>query len=173
MLTILSFPNCKYRVSFFLFRSSLISFSNSFLIFPCAILVFPLLNVFLNILFFLILLQMELPFFFLGLHFFRVHMEIPRLGVELELQLPAYTTPTTPNLSHIFDLHHSSQQCCIFNPWEARDLTCVLIDTSQVHFGWAITGTPGITILILIFELFIPSLWKYDKFNCNFAAFIY
>ena len=28
------------------------------------------------------------------------HMEVPRLGVELGLQLPAYTTPTeTPDLS--------------------------------------------------------------------------
>ena len=32
------------------------------------------------------------------------HMEVPRLGVELELQLPAYTTATaTPDLSHVCD----------------------------------------------------------------------
>ena len=31
-------------------------------------------------------------FFFLGLHL--KHMEVPRLGVESELQLPAYTTVT-------------------------------------------------------------------------------
>ena len=31
-------------------------------------------------------------FFFLGLH--PQHMEVPRLGVESELQLPAYTTDT-------------------------------------------------------------------------------
>ena len=37
------------------------------------------------------------------------HMEGPRLGVESELQLPAYTTATeTRDLSHIRDLHHSS-----------------------------------------------------------------
>ena len=35
------------------------------------------------------------------------HMEVPRPGVELELQLLAYTT-ATPGLSLIFDLHHSS-----------------------------------------------------------------
>ena len=41
------------------------------------------------------------------------HMEVPGLGVELELQLPAYTTAiATPDLSHICDLH----QCWIFNP---------------------------------------------------------
>ena len=39
-------------------------------------------------------------------------MEAPRLGVELELQLLAYATATvTPDPSHIFNLHHWSQQC--------------------------------------------------------------
>ena len=32
------------------------------------------------------------PIIFLGPHL--RHMEVPRLGVELELQLPAYTTAT-------------------------------------------------------------------------------
>ena len=44
-------------------------------------------------------------------------MEVPRLGVESELQLPAYTTATAmggPNL--IFDVHRSSQQCWLLNP---------------------------------------------------------
>ena len=37
-------------------------------------------------------------------------MEVPRLGVDLELQLLAYTTATaTQNLSHISDLRYSSQ----------------------------------------------------------------
>ena len=32
-------------------------------------------------------------------------MEVPRLGVESELQPPAYATATaTPDLSHVFDL---------------------------------------------------------------------
>ena len=36
-------------------------------------------------------------FVYLGLHL--RHMEVPRLGVELELRLPAYTTATaTPDL---------------------------------------------------------------------------
>ena len=61
-------------------------------------------------------------------------MEVPRIGVESELQLPAYTTATaTPDLSHICDLHHSSQQCQTFNPPdEARDQTRILMDTSWV-----------------------------------------
>ena len=54
-------------------------------------------------------------FCFLGLHL--QHMEVPRLGVELEPQLPASTTATAmQDLSLICDLHHSSQQHGILNP---------------------------------------------------------
>ena len=46
---------------------------------------------------------------FLGPH--PLHMEVPRLGVESELQLPTYTTAIAmPDLSRICDLHHSSWQ---------------------------------------------------------------
>ena len=46
---------------------------------------------------------------FLGPHLW--HMEVPRLGVELELQLPPCTTArATPDGSCISDLHHSSWQ---------------------------------------------------------------
>ena len=39
------------------------------------------------------------------------HMEVPRLGVESELQLPAYITATAmPDPSCVCDLHHSSRQ---------------------------------------------------------------
>ena len=63
-------------------------------------------------------------------------MEVPRLGIESELQLPAYTTATaTQYLSHVCDLHHSSQQCQILNPLsKARDQTRVLMDTSRVRY---------------------------------------
>ena len=37
-------------------------------------------------------------------------MEVPRLGVESELQLPADATAATmQDLSHVYDLHHHSQ----------------------------------------------------------------
>ena len=64
------------------------------------------------------------------------HMEIPMLRVELELQLLVYTTATvTGDPSGICDLHHSSRQSQILNPFsEARDQTCILMDTSWVHF---------------------------------------
>ena len=49
--------------------------------------------------------------------------EVPRLGVQLELELPAYATATAMrDPSHIHNLHHSSWQCKILNPLsEARD----------------------------------------------------
>ena len=51
---------------------------------------------------------------FLGLQVWS--MKVPRPGVELELYLPAYTTATPmPDLSHICDLHYSSQQRPIRN----------------------------------------------------------
>ena len=60
--------------------------------------------------------------------------EVPRLGVESELQLTACTTATaTQDPSRVCDLYHTSRQRRILNPWsEARDWTCVLRDTSQV-----------------------------------------
>ena len=71
-------------------------------------------------------------------------MEVPRLGVELELQLPAYTTTTaTPDPSLVYDPLHSSQQRQIPNPLiKARDRTRVLMDASQIRFRRATTGTP-------------------------------
>ena len=61
-------------------------------------------------------------------------MEVPKLGVESELQLLAYTTATAmPDLSHVCNLHHSSRQRQILNPRsEVRDWTLVLMDASQV-----------------------------------------
>ena len=39
-------------------------------------------------------------------------------------------------------------QCWILNPVsKARDWTCVLMDPSQIHFFWAMTGTPNSVFL--------------------------
>ena len=54
------------------------------------------------------------------------------------------TTTAMWDPSHICHLHHSSQQHRISNPLsEARDQTCVLIDAIQIHFHWAMAGTPN------------------------------
>ena len=62
------------------------------------------------------------------------HMEVPRLGFESELQLPAYTTArATPNLSRICNLSCSSRQHRILSPPnKARDPTRIFMDTSPV-----------------------------------------
>ena len=75
-------------------------------------------------------------------------MEVPRLGVQSELQLLVYTTATaTWDPSHACDLHHSSQLCKILNPLsKARDWTQVLMDSSQVPYCWATMGTPLLTV---------------------------
>ena len=76
--------------------------------------------------------QLESRFLFILSFFLWLHlqqMEVHRLGVELELQLPAFTTATTTaDLSCIWDLCHSVWQCWILNPLnEARD---------QTHSSW-------------------------------------
>ena len=73
---------------------------------------------------------------FLGLHL--RHMELPRLGVKLELQWPAYTTATAT-----WDLSHSSLQRWIPDPpSKARDRTYILMVPSRMCFRFARTGTP-------------------------------
>ena len=61
-------------------------------------------------------------------------MEVPRLGVKLELQLLAYTTAiATWDLSCVCGLHYSSQQHRILNPLsKVRDQTHILRDISQI-----------------------------------------
>ena len=78
-------------------------------------------------------LMLMISFFFLGRHPWR--MEVPRLGVELELQLPAYATATaTQDLSRVCDLHHSSRQRWTVKPLsKARDQTCILMDANQIR----------------------------------------
>ena len=68
-------------------------------------------------------------FFFLGLNLW--HMEVPRLGDESELQLPAYTTATAKqDLSIVCNLQHSSWQHGILNPLQGQGLN------PQPHGSW-------------------------------------
>ena len=63
-------------------------------------------------------------------------MEVPRLGVESELQLLAYATATAMwGLRHICDLLHSSWQLRIPNPLsEVRNQIRMLMETSRVYY---------------------------------------
>ena len=73
-------------------------------------------------------------FGFLGPHL--QHIEVAGLGVESELQPPAYATATAmPDPSRSCELHHSSWQHWILNPLsEGRDQTHILMVISQVHY---------------------------------------
>ena len=94
-----------------------------------------------NLIFSLDLLHLVFFFFFffwsfvlLGLQLW--HMEVPRLGVQSEMQLPSSTTATAIAMrdrSRFCDLHHSSRQCQILNPLsKARDRTRNLMVTRWV-----------------------------------------
>ena len=76
------------------------------------------------------------------------HIEVPKLGVELELQPLAYTTATViRDLSHCVT-YTTAQAMPDPNPLsEARDRTCILMDTSQICFCCATVGTPYIQFL--------------------------
>ena len=71
------------------------------------------------------------------------HMEVPRLGVEWDLQLPAYATaPAMQDPCHVCDLYRSSCQRRNLNPLsKTRHGTRIFMDTSWVHYCWATTGT--------------------------------
>ena len=68
-------------------------------------------------------------------------MDVPRLGVEPELQLLAYTTTIAmQDASHICNLHHSSQQRQIFNPLIKAGI--------EPAYSWILDG------------FVIPDLWQ-------------
>ena len=77
-------------------------------------------------------------FFFFVLH--PQHIEVPRLGVEPDLQLPAYAT-ASQDPSPVCDLHHSSRQGQILNPLSlARDRTHNLMVPSEPEQNSPILG---------------------------------
>ena len=110
-------------------------------------------------------------FVFLGLHLWQI--EVPREGVESELQLPAYVTATASwDPSHACDLHHGSWQCRILNPLrKARDQTCILMNTNQACFCWATTGIPDISSLKSVTPHFLSLKSSLDNFSFQNSFF--
>ena len=91
-------------------------------------------------------------FWFLGLYLW--HIEVPGLGAELELQLLAYTTATAMrDLSHICDLHHSSQQA-VRGHW-ASHLT-----------HWARPGVEPTTSQTLVGFISAEPQWELHQLFC-------
>ena len=65
-------------------------------------------------------------------------MEVPELGVQMELQLPAYTTGTAiPDPQPI--------------EWGQGDQTHILMDTSHILNPRGTMGTPGISLNLKLF----------------------
>ena len=113
-----------------------------------------------------------LPFlFFLGLHSW--HIEVPRLGAESELQLPAYAIATAmPDPSHFCNLQRSSWQCCIPNPLsEARDRIHILMDTNQ---SGLLTLSHNRNFCCYVFSHFIGpcGFISFRLFCCNFSRLL-
>ena len=104
-------------------------------------------------------------------------MEVPRLGVKLELRLLAYTTATaiaTQDLSRICNLHQGSQQCQILHPLsEARDQTWVLTDATQIHFRCTTMGTPGLRFKCLFSPVSPPFALLFCLLGAFFLNFIF
>ena len=80
--------------------------------------------------------QWKSPFFLGSTPGHMGHMEIPKLGVKSELQLPAYTIATAmQDPSRVYSLHHSSWQGQILNPLcRTRGGIRILMDASQIHY---------------------------------------
>ena len=102
-------------------------------------------------------------FHFLGPYLW--YMEVPRLGIELELQLLTYAIATeTWDPGHVCDLRHSSQQCRIPYPLsEAKDLTHILLDAGWICFHCATMGT----FLFSILNWIIVDLQCCIGFSCT------
>ena len=65
----------------------------------------------------------------------------------------------TQDLSCVCNLRHSSRHHRIPDPIsEAKDQICILMDTSQVYFRCATTGTPS--FFIVKFFGCTPNMWK-------------
>ena len=85
--------------------------------------------------------------FFIELH--HQHLEVPRLEVKLELQLPGYAIATAKSdPRHLCDLYHSSRQRRLPYPLsKAGDWTYLPMDTRWICFWCATMGTPSVYIL--------------------------
>ena len=96
-------------------------------------------------------------FVFLGQHL--RHMEIPRQGVELELQLLACTTATaTSDLRRVFDPYQAHGNAGSLTHWERPGIKPA---SSQILvrfiFHWARTRTPSLQTFYLFIYVFIWS----------------
>ena len=79
--------------------------------------------------------------FFFSLGLYPWHIEVPRLGIKSELQLPTTATASaTRDLSRVCYLHHSSWQCRILNPLSRPGIkpssSCILVRFISTELWW-------------------------------------
>ena len=108
-------------------------------------------------------------FCFLGLHW--RHMEVPRLEVELELHLPAYTTPQQFRIWALSSTYTSAHgNAWILNPLnKTRDWTHDLMIPSQIHFH---RTTREFLKIPYLFILLFPSCQENVNFMRLEATFV-
>ena len=84
--------------------------------------------------------KVDFFFFFVFSGPYPQHIEVPSLGVKLEVQLLAYATAERGiwAVSSTYTTDHRNTRSLT---GEAKDQTSVFMDTSQVHYGWAMIGT--------------------------------
>ena len=100
------------------------------------------------------------------------HMEVPRLGVKSELQLPATAIATAtamPELSHVCD--PSSKQCMILNSLSKdRDQTHILMDLSWVPNPLSHNGNSlffSFSFFLFFFFFFLLHLLSFPLYVCT------
>ena len=111
---------------------------------------------------------------FLLMHFFfsfcclgshTQHMEVPRLGVQSELQPPATTTATAmQDPSCVCDLHHSLWRQILSPLSKAKDRTCNLMVLSWIFFFFFFFAAPGWELLLRHFLKRQIKMERYTKF---------
>ena len=84
------------------------------------------------------------------------HMEVPRLGVELELQLLAYITAIAMRIgaaSATYTTAHSSARSSTH--WARPGIKLA----SRIRFHWATMGTPWLSFRKII-SIYVTDLWN-------------
>ena len=102
-------------------------------------------------------------FFFIFNFFFLLFRATPAPVVYVNSQARDWIGATATGLHHshsnvsdpsfVCNLHHSSQKCQILHPLsETRDRSHILMDTSWIHFHWAMMGTPSFFFFFFFFN---------------------
>ena len=114
------------------------------------------------------LIYLFIYFVFLGPHL--RHMEVPRLGVRSELQLPVYATATAMwDANCVCDLHHSSWQYWVLNPLsETRDRTHNLMVPSWICLHCVTMGTP-----LTLYNAISYILFKKNRMHLIFSQSLF